>query len=360
MKISDQQIKKWLLAEDKEQQNLFKKAREVKEKTFGKRIWFRGLIEFSNICRNDCSYCGIRKSNKKPERFRMSWKEILACLKFIKKADYGSVVYQSGELTSDFFKKYLLKIVRLTQRKFPDLGITLSCGEQDFDFLKALKEAGAMRYLLRIETSNPRLYAKLHPQEMSWQKRFQCLKDLQKLDYQVGTGVMIGLPGQTIKDLIGDLHFFVENKFDMFGIGPYVIHQNTLLGKSADIQKWWHKNKKHNFNLFLNFIAVLRILRPKANIAAATAADVLDPLGRIKVLQVAGNVIMPSITPKDYRNKYLLYENKPCVDEDAEKCYDCLIQKIIHAGLKPIFGEQGNSPFYYQRKKCLSAKKEIL
>ncbi len=350
MKISDRQIKRWLLATGEDQQKLFKKSRKIKEKIFGKRIWFRGLIEFSNICRNNCAYCGIRKSNKKPERFQMSWKEILACLKFIQKANYGSVAYQSGELTADLFKDYLLKIVQLTHQKFPKLGITISCGEQDLEFLRALKKAGATRYLLRIETSNPRLYAKLHPQEMSWPKRFQCLQDLQKLDYQVGTGVMIGLPGQTIEDLIGDLHFFVENEFDMFGVGPYVIHQDTPLSKNLKVQHWWRQNKKRNFSVFLNFLAVLRILRPEVNIAAATAADVFDPLGRIKVLQIAGNVIIPSITPKDYRDKYLLYENKPCIDEDAEKCYDCLTQKIIHAGLEPVFGEQGDSPFYYQRK----------
>ncbi|MDD5489318.1 MAG: [FeFe] hydrogenase H-cluster radical SAM maturase HydE [Candidatus Moranbacteria bacterium] len=348
--MNDSQIKNWLLATDKDQQNLFKKACSVKEKTFGKRVWFRGIIEFSNICQNNCLYCGIRKGNKKQERFKMSPDEILSCLKFIDKADYGSVVYQSGEMTSNSFKNYLLEIVRLAHQNFPNLGITISCGEQDFEFLKALKEAGATRYLLRIETSNPKLYAKLHPAEMSWEKRFQCLKDLQKLDYQVGTGVMIGLPDQTIEDLINDLHFFVENKFDMFGIGPYVIHEDTPLSNDSEVQRWWHKNKSRNFNLSLNFLAVLRILQPNANIAAATACDVLSPLGRMKVLQIAGNVIMPSVTPQNYRNKYLLYENKPCIDENAEKCFYCLNQKIVRAGLRPIFGEQGNSPFFYQRK----------
>ncbi|MFH1744696.1 MAG: [FeFe] hydrogenase H-cluster radical SAM maturase HydE [bacterium] len=346
----DSQIKSWLLAEGENQQNLFQEARNIKEKNFEKRVWFRGLIEFSNICRNDCSYCGIRRENKKTERFEMGIEEILKCLKFIDQANYGSVVYQSGEINSDSFKNYLLEIVRLTRRNFPNMGITISCGEQNSEFLKALKEAGATRYLLRIETSDPKLYARLHPKEMSWQKRFQCLKDLQKLDYQVGTGVMIGLPGQTVEDLISDLHFFTENNFDMFGIGPYVVHKDTPLGDDSEVQQWWRKNKKHNFNLFLNFLAVLRILRPNVNIAAATACDVFDPLGRIKVLQIAGNIIMPSVTPKNYRSKYLLYENKPCVDEKAEKCFDCLTRKIKRAGLEPVFGEQGNSPFYYQRK----------
>lgn len=338
-----------LQAEGEFQQELFELAQQIKKGVFGKRIWFRGIIEFSNICQNNCFYCGIRKGNKKQKRFKMSIKEILDCLKFIDKANYGSVVYQSGETTTDYFKNYLLKIVEITHKKYPRLGITVSCGEQDFDFLKELKKAGASRYLLRIETANPKLYAKFHPKEMSWQKRFRCLKNLQKLNYQVGTGAMVGLPGQTIEDLINDLKFFVSNKFDMFGIGPYVIHKDTPLGSNPKIQKWWQKNKEKNFNIFLNFLAILRIMRPNVNIAAATACDVFDPLGRIKVLRIAGNVIMPSVTPKDYRDKYLLYEGKPCIDESADKCRVCISEKIKQAGLKPILGKHGNSPFYYQR-----------
>jgi len=338
-----------LRAEGKKRQELFALARRIKEEVFGKKIWFRGIIEFSNICKNNCYYCGIRKGNKKLERFKMSFKEILDCLKFINKANYGSVVYQSGELISENFKNYLLELVEITRKKYPKLGLTVSCGEQDFDFLKQLKQAGANRYLLRIETANPKLYAKLHPKEMSWRNRFRCLKDLQKLNYQVGAGIMTGLPGQTAEDLINDLKFLAGNKFDMFGIGPYVIHKDTPLGKNREVQRWWRENKIKNFNICLNFLAILRILLPKVNIAAATACDVFDPLGRIKVLQSAGNVIMPSVTPRAYRDKYLLYENKPCLDETADKCQVCLTGKIKQAELKPIFGEPGDSPFYHQR-----------
>lgn len=340
---------KYLQTEGKPQQELFRLAKQIKQDVFGKQIWLRGIIEFSNICQNDCFYCGIRKGNKKQERFKMSFKEILDCLKFIDKANYGSVVYQSGEVNTDYFKDYLLKIVEITHKKYPQLGITISCGEQDFNFLKQLKQAGVIRYLLRIETANPELYAQLHPKEMSWQKRFRCLKNLQKLNYQVGTGVMVGLPGQTIEDLINDLKFFVDNKFDMFGIGPYVIHKDTPSGRDPKTQKWWQENKEKNFNIFLNFLAILRVLLPNVNIAAATACDVFNPLGRIKVLRIAGNVIMPSVTPKDYRDKYLLYENKPGIDESVDKSFECIAKKIIQAGLKPILGEQGNSPFYYER-----------
>lgn len=338
-----------LRAKGKKQTELFKLARQTKEEIFGKRIWFRGIIEFSNICRNDCYYCGIRRSNIKQIRFQMSLKEIDDCLKFIKSANYGSVVFQSGELIIKLFKEQLLKIVKATHKKYPNLGITVSCGEQNLAYFKKLKAAGASRYLLRIETASEKLYKKLHPGEMSWQKRWQCLKDLQKLNYQVGTGVMVGLPGQTDDDLIRDLKFFVDNKFDMFGIGPYVIHKDTPLGGDLKVQKWWRKNKEKNFNKFLNFLAILRILLPKVNIAAATACDVFHPLGRIKVLEIAGNVIMPSVTPKNYRDKYLLYQDKPCVDEDARKCLGCISLKIKRAGLEPVFGEQGNSPFYKEK-----------
>lgn len=340
----------YLRAEGLTQEELFGLAKKTKEDVFGKKVWFRGIIEFSNICKNNCYYCGIRRDNSKQEHFQMSPKEIMAGLEFIEKANYGSVVFQSGELIADFFQQYLLEIVRMAHDKYPELGITVSCGEQDFDFYKKLREAGTARYLLRIETANKKLYRQLHPQEMSWDNRFECLKNLQKLDYQVGTGVMVGLPGQTMDGLYDDLKFFFDNQFDMFGVGPYVIHKDTPLGGNPEIQKWWLENKNKNFNTFLNFLAILRIIRPNANIAAATACDVFDPLGRIKVLQIAGNIIMPSVTPKDYRDRYLLYDNKPCVDEDPGKCFDCLSRKLINVSLEPVYGEQGNSPFYYQKK----------
>ncbi|MDP3244217.1 MAG: [FeFe] hydrogenase H-cluster radical SAM maturase HydE [bacterium] len=349
-KFDQQTLIACLRAKGKKQIELFRLARQIKEEIFGKRIWFRGIIEFSNICRNDCYYCGIRRGNIKQTRFQMSLKEIDDCLKFIKSANYGSVVFQSGELITKPFKEYLLKIVKATHQKYPALGITVSCGEQDYEYLKKLKAAGASRYLLRIETASEKLYKKLHPSQMPWQKRFQCLKDLQKLNYQVGTGIMVGLPGQTDDDLIRDLKFFVDNKFDMYGLGPYVIHKDTPLASDPKVQKWWRKNKEKNFNKLLNFLAILRILLPKVNIAAATACDVFHPLGRIKVLEIAGNVIMPSVTPKNYREKYLLYQDKPCIDEDARKCLGCISLKIKKAGLEPIFGQQGNSPFFLSKK----------
>ena len=278
----------------------------------------------------------------------MGLREIEGALDFIVKANYGSVVFQSGEIQTADWQDYLLNIIRLTKKKYPHLGITVSCGEQSYGFYKKLQEAGAIRYLLRIETSNQKLYKKLHPQKMSWQKRFQCLKWLQELGFQVGTGVMIGLPGQTVDDLVDDLIFFRDNEFDMYGLGPYVIHDKTPL-VTSEVRNEWQQKKDFIFNSTLNFLALMRIIFPSVNIAAATALDVFDPLGRIKVLEIGANVIMPVVTPRKFRQDYLLYQGKPCIDEEASKCFNCLTGKIRSKGLEPVFGEQGNSPFYYQR-----------
>ena len=313
-----------------------------------KKVYFRGIIEFSNFCEKDCYYCGIRKSNHKVERFWMSKKEIVECLEFIKKASYGSVVLQSGELHSNKFKKILLDIVGYIHKNYPEMGITVSCGEFEYEYLKQLKEAGAHRYLLRIETSSRELYGKLHPKDHLWDKRFKCLKNLQKLGYQVGTGVMVGVPGQTDEDLMNDLKFFKEKDFDMYGIGPYVIHKDTPLGTQKNTL-WWEKNKQQIFEKTLNFISLMRQTLKDVNIAAGTALDVFDPLGRIKALKAGANVIMPSVTPKMYRGKYLLYQNKPCIDEDADKCFHCIIQKVKLAGFVPALGQRGDSKHFISK-----------
>jgi biotin synthase len=324
-------------------------AKQTKESVFGKKVWFRGIIEFSNICHNNCYYCGIRSDNTEKESFIMSHDEILSCVDFIHSANYGSVVFQSGEIKSESFKDFLLTTVESTHRKYPKLGITISCGEFDRDFLKNLKLAGANRYLLRIETSNNDLYQKLHPNEMLWDDRYACLKNLQQLDYQVGTGIMIGLPGQTLDDLFHDLKFFVDNQFDMFGVGLYVTHQNTPIGSDPAVVTWWNNNKEKHFNRLLNFLSILRILLPTVNIAATTSCDVFHPSGRMMVLNSSGNIIMPVVTPQKYRHHYLLYDGKPCMDETKEICYDCTIAKLKKAGLEPALGEHGTSPFYIKK-----------
>jgi len=348
LQLTTNQIKEALVFTGKKQEELFAEANRVREKTIGKNVYFRGIIEFSNICEKNCYYCGIRRGNEKVNRYRMPLNEIKDCLDFINSAKYGSVVLQSGELTTADAKAFLLGLVDYIHSKHPKMGITLSCGELDYDYLKKLKDAGAHRYLLRIETSVPKLYKKLHPKDHSLKRRIECLKDLKKLGYQVGCGNMIGLPGQSLDDIASDLRFFQEMDFDMFGLGPYVIHEDTPLSTPV-VQKWRKANKEKIFNMTLNFIALLRITMPTCNIAAATALDVFTHEGRVEALKAGANIIMPSVTPNKYRQDYLLYQGKPCVDGHAHICAGCVVKKAKSAELNPVLGEQGNSMHYTNR-----------
>lgn len=345
MNLNTNQIKEALEFTGKSQVELFSEANRVREEYIGNNVYFRGIIEYSNICEKNCYYCGIRRGNEKVNRYQMSLKEIKDCLDFIKKAKYGSVVLQTGELKTPSAKSFLLGLVDYIKTRYPKLGVTLSCGELDHDFLKKLRQTGAHRYLLRIETSVPELYKKLHPKDHSLEKRIECLNDLRKLDYQVGCGNMIGLPGQSLDDIISDLQFFQEMDFDMFGLGPYVIHEDTPLSTSV-VQKWWEANKEKIFNMTLNFISLLRITMPTCNIAAATALDVFHPHGRTMALKAGANVIMPSVTPNKYRSDYLLYQNKPCVDGHAHICAGCVVKKVESAGLNPVLDVRGDAVHY--------------
>ncbi len=342
-------LKKYLEATGALQKELIDTANFVREKHVSKNVYFRGIIEFSNMCEKNCFYCGIRSGNLKVRRFRMDFSEIKECLEFVKTVRYGSVVLQSGELTSRRSKDFLLKIVSYIHERFPGMGVTLSCGELDYEFLKEVREAGAERYLLRIEASAPKLYKALHPEGHSLKARIGCLENLKKLNYQVGCGNMVGLPGQSLDDLCADLEFFKKMDFDMFGLGPYVIHNDTPLA-SAENKKWWEENKEMIFNRTLNFISLLRIEMPSCNIAAATALDVFRPDGRVMALKAGANIIMPVVTPKKYRKDYLLYQDKPCIDEDASLCAKCVVGKVRKAGLQPLLQEQGTALHYLNRQ----------
>lgn len=342
------QLKSLLKSSGNVQKDLFAEALLVRQKYFGNNVYLRGIIEFSNICQKNCYYCGIRKNNKSVQRYRMEMSEIEACLDFIKQANYGSVVLQSGEMLDEISKEFLLKIVQLIHQKYPELGITLSCGEFDFDFLKKLKEAGAHRYLLRIEASQKLLYEQLHPSDHSFENRVEVLKNLKKLNYQVGTGNLIGTPYQTLDDLVEDLMFFQKMDFDMFGLGPYVPHENTPLFET-DYVKHWGIKKEEILNTTLNFIALLRIMMPTCNIATATALDSLHSKGRILALQAGANVIMPSVTPQSRREDYFLYQNKSSVDAGADETLDLVLDKVLEAGFIPVFGERGNAVHFCNR-----------
>lgn len=328
---------------------LFEKAAEVKKAVVGSKVFFRGLVEFSNICSKDCLYCGIRKSNKNVVRYNATDEEILAACRFAWENRFGSVVLQSGELESKTFVKRVDSLLKkIKQLSNNELGITLSCGEQSFETYRRWFESGAHRYLLRIEASNRELYYKIHPEtpKHSFEKRVEALSFLRESGYQVGTGVMIGLPFQTPDNLASDLLFFKNLDIDMCGMGPYIEHKYTPLYQFRHLLK----TRQERFDLALNMIAVLRLLMPDINIAAATALQAIDPVGREKALAVGANVIMPNLTPCEYRKEYLLYEDKPCLDEDAELCRNCLEARIELAGSEIGYGEWGDSKHFFRRK----------
>jgi biotin synthase len=328
---------------------LFKKSAEIKEKYIGKKVWFRGLIEFSNICSKDCLYCGIRKGNTNLTRYNLSDDEILAAARFAHINRYGSIALQSGELESPFvadrIENLLYKIKELSSG---ELGVTLSVGEQEPEIYKKWFDAGAHRYLLRVEATNQSLYTKIHPNDSKhdFNRRLDCLKSLQEIGYQTGTGVMIGLPFQTLDDLAGDLLFMKNFNIDMCGMGPYIEHADTpLIEYSGQLI-----SLKERFDLTLKMIAVIRIMMKDINIVAATALQAIDPIGREKAVMIGANILMPNITPGKYRDSYKLYDNKPCTEDSAEDCQSCLEARVSLADSEVVYDEWGDSIHYSDRR----------
>jgi biotin synthase len=338
-----------LLSEGDEKILLYRKSAEIKEKYIGNKVWFRGLIEFSNVCGKDCFYCGIRKGNKNLYRYSLSDEEILSAARFAYKNRYGSIALQSGELESRFVTGRIENLLyRIKDLSNGELGVTLSVGEQEPEVYKKWYEAGAHRYLLRIESTNQTLYNKIHPNDSKhdFKRRLECLKSLQDIGYQTGTGVMIGLPFQTPDDLAGDLLFMKEFNIDMCGMGPYIEHADTpLIEHSESLLPL-----KERFDLTLKMIAIIRIMMKDINIVAATALQVIDPVGREKAIRIGANILMPNITPGKYRNSYKLYDNKPCTDDSAEDCQSCLEARVSLADAEVVYGEWGDSKHYSERR----------
>lgn len=348
--LDKQEIIRLLKTKGKERTLLLQRSQKKKEEIVGNKVFFRGLIEFSNICSKDCLYCGIRKSNEKVFRYNANDSEILGACKFAWDNKFASVVLQSGEISSpEFVNRVDDLLKKIKQLSNNELGITLSCGEQTRETYLRWFESGAHRYLLRIESSNANLYYKIHPQNKkhSFDRRIKALQSLKETGYQVGTGVMVGLPFQTYEDLANDLLFFKQLDIDMCGMGPYIEHEDTPLYQYRHLLK----TKKERFDLTLNMIAVLRLLMPDINMAAATALQAIDPAGREKALAIGANVLMPNLTPCEYRKEYQLYENKPCLDEDAELCRNCLEARIELAGSEIGYGEWGDSKHFFKRTK---------
>ena len=349
-KLSKTDLVYMLTCKGEEEKELFMHSKAIREKEIGKSVYLRGLIEFSNICSKDCLYCGIRKSNSKVARFDIEDEHILNAAKFAYDNNYGSIVLQGGERNDNQFieriDSLLKKIKKLSNNK---LGITLSVGEQTRETYQKWFKSGAHRYLLRIESSNKELYYKIHPKNdnHSFEARLECLKTLQDIGYQTGTGVMIALPHQTIEDLADDLLFFKEFNIDMVGMGPYIEHADTPLYTDKDLLI----PQKERFILSLHMIACLRILMKDINIAAATALQAIDPIGREKAINIGANIIMPNITPTEERVLYQLYQDKPCTDEGADECYSCIEKRIQMANCEVKYNEWGDSPHYKKRKQ---------
>jgi biotin synthase len=341
-----------LESKDAERTLLFQKAAEIKEKHLGNIVYYRGLIEFSNNCSKDCLYCGIRKSNQNVMRYNVSDEEILAAAKFAFEQNYGSVVLQSGELEATKNTERINRLVReIKKLSNNELGITLSCGEQEPDVYKQWLDAGAHRYLLRIESSNEALYKKIHPanKNHSFDKRMSCLQSLKNLGYQTGTGVMVGLPFQSMDDLANDLLFMQDFDIDMVGMGPYIEHSDTPLFEERNSLL----PLQERFDLTLKMIAVLRVMMKDINMAASTAMQAIDKLGREKAIKVGANIVMPNITPGMYRDSYKLYENKPCTDENAEDCKTCLEARVNLTNHTIGYGEWGDSKHFKARTKIV-------
>jgi biotin synthase len=345
--FSKEEIIALLNANGADRQLLFEKALEMKLHEVGNKVYFRGLIEFSNVCSKDCYYCGIRKSNKEVKRYTLTDDEVISAARFAYENRYGSVVLQSGETTSLAFTTRIERLIKeIKHLSNHQLGITLSLGEQDEEVYRRWFDAGAHRYLLRIETSDPQLYTKLHPDDHSFAYRLACLETLKKIGFQAGTGVMIGLPFQTIEQLAGDLLFMREFDVDMVGMGPYIEHAGTPLYQYRS-ELW---DIQERFTMTLKMVAILRLMMKNINIAATTALQAIDPMGREKAVKVGANIIMPNITPGKYRNDYALYENKPCVDEDPDQCLGCLDARLSLADSEIGYGEWGDSKHFQERK----------
>lgn len=297
---------------------LFEAADRVRKKYVGDEVHLRGIVEFSNICRRNCLYCGLRVSNTNIKRYRLMPNEIIDLAKKAVGYGYKSIVLQSGE--NSYYTVEILRHIILNIKKL-GIAVTLSLGEKTFEEYKAYKEAGADRYLLRIETTNKELYEDLDP-GMTHEERKRCLSDLKSLGYEVGTGNLVGLPNQTIESIADDILFFKEVDADMVGLGPFIPNEDTPL----------RNFKADNFTLSIKVMALVRLLLPDANIPATTAMESLNRNGRIIALSSGANVVMPNITEGEYRKLYAIYPGKICVNETPNQCWNCITGKISSIG----------------------------
>lgn len=296
-----------------------------RRENYDDKVYIRGLIEFTNYCRNNCYYCGIRCGNKRAERYRLTKEEILLCCDEGYRLGFRTFVMQGGE-DSFYTDDMICDIVSEVKQRYPDCAVTLSIGEKTRESYQAFFDAGADRYLLRHETADSVHYGKLHPKEMSLENRKRCLFDLKEIGYQVGSGFMVGSPYQTTENLIADLRFLQQLRPDMIGIGPYITHADTPFAefKSGDVM------------LTLRLVSILRLMFPYALIPSTTALGTIHPQGRELGLKAGANVVMPNLSPVSVRKLYSLYENKICTGEEAAQCRGCLERRVESAGYRIV------------------------
>lgn len=319
---------------------LFDKSRAAAQQTFGNRIYVRGLIEFTNYCKNNCYYCGIRAASH-AKRYRLSEEDILSCCESGYGLGFRTFVLQGGE-DPYFTDERLIPIVAEIRRRYPDCAITLSAGERSEESYRALFEAGANRYLLRHETADDAHYRLLHPANLSLAHRKQCLWTLREIGYQVGTGFMVGSPGQTPETLAEDLWFIHELQPQMIGIGPFLPHHDTPFAKKP----------KGSYEQTLFLIGMLRLMRPDALIPATTALGTIDPMGREKGILAGANVVMPNLSPVRVRKQYELYDNKICTGEEAAECRFCLANRMKSIGYEIVVDRGDFHPIDHVRKEA--------
>lgn len=322
--LSDDELK--ILIESDEFNEPLAEAADIRRReNYGDKVYIRGLIEFTNYCRNNCYYCGIRRDNKKAERYRLTKDEILLCCDEGYRLGFRTFVMQGGE-DPYYTDEMICDIVSKIKSRYPDCAVTLSIGEKPRESYQAFFDAGADRYLLRHETADPEHYGKLHPEAMSLENRKECLFDLKEIGYQVGSGFMVGSPYQTTENLISDLRFLQKLQPDMIGIGPYITHADTPFAefKSGDVM------------LTLRLVSILRLMFPYALIPSTTALGTIHPQGRELGLKAGANVVMPNLSPVSVRKLYSLYENKICTGEEAAQCRGCLERRVESAGYKIV------------------------
>lgn len=319
-----------LLQNDDINEELFKAANEVRQKYLGDYVHLRGLIEFTNICKRNCMYCGLRRDNKNLERYRLTQEEIIDFAEKAVSYGYKTLVLQGGE--DDYFtKERMTEIIK--EIKKLGVALTLSLGEKTYEEYKAFKDAGADRYLIRIETTDKKLYEDMDP-NMSFEERLECLKNLRDLGYEVGSGILVGLPNQTLESITKDILFFKEINADMIGIGPFIPNEDTPLKDATG----------GDLTLALKVMALTRLILPDINIPATTAMESLAHNGRIIALQSGANVVMPNVTEGEYRKLYALYPGKICTGDTPAHCRGCITGKVTGIGriISDGYGFRGN------------------